>query len=66
MEGNNFCPFISDSCRSDCTFYHKISISLELGKTTNCELDAFISARDEDEITCVANELKKLIQSKKK
>ncbi len=64
MIKNSFCPFISDSCRSDCVFNPGHSIALNNGTVTDCELMAFISLQDNEDIEHIAGEIKKLIQKK--
>lgn len=64
MIKNSFCPFISDSCRSDCVFNCGHCIGLNNGTVTECELMAFISLQDSEDIERIAGEINKLIQEK--
>ncbi len=64
MLKNNFCPFISNLCRRDCVFNCGHNITLNNGYSTECELMAFISLQDAEEIQTVTKEIAKLIRKK--
>ena len=64
MVKNTFCPFVSGSCRSDCVFNCGHDIGLNNGTLTQCELMAFISLQDSEDIERIAKEIAKLIQKK--
>lgn len=64
MHKNTFCPFISGSCRSDCVFNCGHDIGLNNGYITECELMAFITLQDSDDISKISSEISKLIQKK--
>lgn len=64
MTENNFCPFISSACRSDCVFNCGHYIALNNGSKTKCELMAFVSLQDSEDVGHIAKEISKLIRSK--
>lgn len=64
MQKNTFCPFISGTCRSDCVFNCGHNIGLNNGTMTACELMAFITLQDNDDIDKISSEISKLIKKK--
>jgi hypothetical protein len=62
MVKNTFCPFINGECRHDCVFNCGHNIGLNNGTMVECELMAFISLQDSEDIERIASEITKLIQ----
>lgn len=60
MKHKAFCALINDQCRDDCVFNCGHYIAINNGNSTKCELAAFITCVDEDQIDYVTSSIKHL------
>ena len=60
MNHLTYCPFVNDTCRSDCVFHSPFNISLNNGNAAQCELAAFVCCSDEESLRMVMDSLRKL------